>query len=208
MNRPVITGYWLNLACFLNERGIPLVMWCNLMHVKRIKELDDNLQTKNDTKDALVITRLAKDGRYSHPRLPKETEADLRVGATLRGNLTDELSQIKNKLIRWIDRYFPEFRIVFPSFGKMALAALECTPFPSDVAAQEPEEVLALYRQVEGLKLPQKLKVKQLIEQAHDSIGLTEDQSMVRVEIRRFRKYRKPDGLKIFFWQPLDGLNH
>ncbi|MDA6131364.1 transposase, partial [Escherichia coli] len=33
--------YWLNLAYFLEERGIPLVM-ANPMHVKRSKELDDN----------------------------------------------------------------------------------------------------------------------------------------------------------------------
>ncbi|HFK1410270.1 TPA: transposase, partial [Bacillus cereus] len=45
--------YWLNLAYFLTERGIPLVM-VNPMHVKRSKELDDNLQTKHDAKDALV----------------------------------------------------------------------------------------------------------------------------------------------------------
>jgi len=30
----------------------------NPMHVKRSKELDDNLPTKNDKKDALVIARL------------------------------------------------------------------------------------------------------------------------------------------------------
>jgi hypothetical protein len=38
------------------------------MHVKRSKELDDNLPTKNDKKDALVIARLLKDGRFSYPR--------------------------------------------------------------------------------------------------------------------------------------------
>ena len=51
--------YWLNLAYFLEERGIPLVM-INPMHVKRSKELDDNLPTKHDRKDALVIARLVK----------------------------------------------------------------------------------------------------------------------------------------------------
>jgi transposase len=45
--------YWMNLANFLDHYGIPLVM-VNPMHVKRSKELDDNLPTKNDKKDALV----------------------------------------------------------------------------------------------------------------------------------------------------------
>lgn len=50
--------YWLNLAYFLEEKGIPLVM-VNPMHVKRSKELDDNLPTKHDAKDALVIANSA-----------------------------------------------------------------------------------------------------------------------------------------------------
>lgn len=49
--------YWMNLAYFLDQYGIPLVM-VNPMHVKRSKELDDNLQTKNDKKDALVMSSL------------------------------------------------------------------------------------------------------------------------------------------------------
>lgn len=69
--------YWLNLAYFLDERGIPLVV-CNPMHVKRSKELDDNLPSKNDAKDALVIARLVKDGRFSYPRILREMEAELR----------------------------------------------------------------------------------------------------------------------------------
>jgi transposase len=49
-----------HFAYFLDDVGIPLVM-TNPMHVKRSKELDDNLPTKNDCKDAFVIARLLKD---------------------------------------------------------------------------------------------------------------------------------------------------
>lgn len=94
----------------------------NPMHVKRSKELDDNLPSKNDKKDALVIARLLKDGRFSYPRLLKEVEAELRIGSTLRSKLTEDLASIKNRIISWLDRYFPEFTQVFPAFGKMALA--------------------------------------------------------------------------------------
>ena len=122
LNQQAITGSIL--AYFLEERGIPLVM-VNPMHVKRSKELDDNLPTKHDRKDALVIARLVKDGRFSYPRILKDMEAELRIGSTLRGKVTEELARVKNRMIRWLDRYFPEFTQVFPSFGKMALAALE-----------------------------------------------------------------------------------
>ncbi|MGE7931835.1 IS110 family transposase, partial [Viridibacillus arvi] len=74
--------YWMNLAYFLDQYGIPLVM-VNPMHVKRSKELDDNLPTKHDKKDALVIARLVKDGRFSYPRLLKDIDAELRIGSTL-----------------------------------------------------------------------------------------------------------------------------
>lgn len=183
--------YWLNLAYFLNDRGIPLVI-CNPMHVKRSKELDDNLQTKNDAKDALVIARLVKDGRYSYPRILRDTEAELRVGATLKGNLTEELNAVKNKMIRWTDRYFPEFQKVFPSFGKMALAALDCTPFPADVVGKEPIELVKIYRNVEGMKSPQLPKAKKLIAIAETSIGITQGQTMARIEIATLvQRYRQ-----------------
>ncbi|WP_096199813.1 IS110 family transposase [Bacillus sp. FJAT-45350] len=174
--------YWLNLAYFLEERGIPLVM-TNPMHVKRSKELDDNLPTKHDRKDALVIARLLKDGRFSYPRILKDVEAELRVGSTFRSKLTEELGAVKNMMIRWLDRYFPEFTQVFPSFGKMALAVLECTPFPSDLYQKQPDELLVMYRQVEGMKSPQKPKAVRLIEVAAHSIGVTEGRKMARFEI-------------------------
>ncbi|MFS0639247.1 IS110 family transposase [Mesobacillus foraminis] len=183
--------YWLNLAYFLEDRGIPLVM-ANPMHVKRSKELDDNLPTKHDRKDALVIARLIKDGRFSYPRILKEMEAELRVGSTFRNKLTEELGAVKNMIIRWLDRYFPEFTQVFPSFGKMALAVLECTPFPSDLHQKQPDEVLALYRQVEGLKSPQRPKALHLLEVASNSIGVTEGREMARIEIATLvRRYHQ-----------------
>ena len=183
--------YWLNLAYFLEERGIPLVM-TNPMHVKRSKELDDNLPTKHDRKDALVIARLIKDGRFSYPRILKGMEAELRAGSTFRGKMTEELGAVKNRIIRWLDRYFPEFNQVFPSFGKMALAVLECTPFPSDLHQKHPDEVLSLYRKVEGLKSPQRPKAVRLIEIAASSIGVTEGYEMARIEIATLvRRYHQ-----------------
>jgi len=182
--------YWMNLAYFLDQYGIPLVM-VNPMHVKRSKELDDNLPTKHDKKDALVIARLLKDGRFSYPRLLKDINAELRIGSTLRSKLTEDLASIKNRIIRWLDRYFPEFTQVFPSFGKMALATLEMTPLPQDIEQKNAEQLVFLYRQVEGMRVPQLPKAKLLIEAAINSIGLTEGTEMARREIATLlRQYR------------------
>ena len=182
--------YWMNLAYFLDSYGIPLVM-VNPLHVKRSKELDDNLQTKNDKKDAVVIARLMKDGRFSYPRILKDIEAELRIGSTLRSKLTEDLSSIKNRIIRWLDRYFPEFTQVYPTFGKMAFATLEKTPLPQDIVGKTAEELVFLYRQVEGMRAPQLPKAKLLVDVATQSIGLTEGPQMARFEIATLiRQYR------------------
>ena len=107
----------MNLAAFLTHYEIPFVM-VNPMHVNRSKELDDNLQTKNDQKDALVIARLLRDGRFSYPRVLEGVEAELRNGATLRSKLQEDINALQNRIIRWLDRFFPEFPQVFKSFGK------------------------------------------------------------------------------------------
>ncbi|MBG9542271.1 transposase, partial [Cytobacillus firmus] len=128
----------------------------------------------------------------SYPRILKGMEAELRAGSTFRSKLTEELGAVKNMIIRWLDRYFPEFTQVFPSFGKMAMAVLECTPFPSDLHQKQPDEVLSLYRKVEGLKSPQRPKAVRLIEVAASSIGVTEGREMARIEIATLvRRYHQ-----------------
>lgn len=131
--------YWMNLAAYLSIYGIPFIM-VNPLHVNKSKELDDNLQTKNDQKDALFIARLMRDGRFSYPRILEGVEAELRNGATLRSKIQEDLNALQNRIIRWIDRFFPEFMKVFKKFGKMAYAVLEKTPLPVDIQGKSPEE--------------------------------------------------------------------
>lgn len=76
--------YWMNLAAFLASKGIRYVI-VNPLHVKRSKELDDNLQTKNDKKDARVIAKLITNGYFSHIRKLEGIEAELRQGSSIRG---------------------------------------------------------------------------------------------------------------------------
>lgn len=182
--------YWMNLAAFLNAHDIPYVM-VNPMHVNRTKELDDNLQTKNDAKDARVIAQLIRDGRFSFPRILEGAEAELRNGATLRFKLQEDLAALKNRIIRWTDRYFPEFQLVFKDLGKNALAVLEKTPLPADMEGKNISELLSLYREVEGLKCPSTPKIKQLLDYSSTSIGLTEGTMMARMEIATLIKQYK-----------------
>jgi transposase len=83
------TGYyWKRLAWFLQEQGYTVVI-VNPYHVKRRKE-EDNTPRKTDRKDACIIAKLVKDGKYLSCLLPKGIYADLR-------NLTATRRQLKQK---------------------------------------------------------------------------------------------------------------
>jgi len=109
--------YWKGLAWFLKENVITVVM-VNPYHVKKAKELDDNTQTKSDRKDAFVIAKLVKDGRYSKVHLPEGIYADLRVLNNPRSQIRTKLNAVKNMIIAILDEYFPEFEKVFKTLAK------------------------------------------------------------------------------------------
>jgi transposase len=163
--------YWLNLAYFLTAKGYDFVL-VNPMHVKKSKELDDNSPTKNDTKDAKVISQLIKDGRYSVPNLLEGIYAELREGVKLRDQLTKQLMIIEGRIQNHIQRYFPEFFDVFGDWeGKAALCTLRMFPFPSQIKEMTPEGVLGKWKPFVqrgvGIK-----RAKKLVETAKKSIGI------------------------------------
>ncbi len=160
--------YWLNLAYFLADQGITLVV-INPSHVKSAKELDDNLQTKNDKKDALTIARLMKDGRYSHPKLLRNQAAEIRAAYNLKESLLKERSVLKNKLHRWIDKYFPELFVVFRDFGAMMLAVLERAPLPVDLVNMTPDELADLCAEAGRMKQRRPKKASEVIQVAKQS---------------------------------------
>lgn len=175
--------YWLNLASFLLKYNVPFVV-VNPMHVHRTKEFDDNLQTKHDKKDARVIAKLITGGYFSYPRIPEGVEAELRRGSTLRWQLKEEQARSKNRMIRWLDQYFPEFTTVFKGFGQLACAILKHTPLPEDVVGKSTEELANLYRDKEGIRSPSQKKIYRLQRMAEHSIAITYGVEMARFEIR------------------------
>ena len=84
--------YWLPFAYWLMDNQYKVVV--NPAHVKKSKELDDNSPTKNDVKDARVISRLIQDGRYSEPHLPEGIYADLREGMNMYEQLMKDLQAV------------------------------------------------------------------------------------------------------------------
>ena len=70
--------YWFNLALFLRDNGMQPVL-VNPLHVKRSKELDDHLPSKNDMKDPKTIAKLVIEGRYVNPYLPEGIYAEIKT---------------------------------------------------------------------------------------------------------------------------------
>ncbi len=163
--------YWLSLAYYLVAKDYDFVL-VNPMHVKKLKEVDDNSPTKNDTKDARVIAQLVKDGRYSVPNLLDGIYAELREAVKLRDQLTKQLTIIEGRVQNNLQRYFPEFNDVFKDWdGKTALFTLREFPFPSDIRDMTPEEVLAQWKTVikrgVGIK-----RATALVDKANKSVGI------------------------------------
>lgn len=164
--------YWLNLAYYLEDLGIQVVV-INPLHVKRLKEVDDNLQTKNDKKDALTIARLMKDGRFSFPKLLRDQAADIRSYFTIEEDLIKNRTLLKNKIHRWVDKYFPELFQTVSDFGAMVIGVLEVAPLPRDLAKMTPVELADQCAEVSQMKQRRPKMAAEFIRIAQSSIGIT-----------------------------------
>lgn len=175
--------YWLPLAYWLMEKQHKVVV-VNPAHVKKSKELDDNSPTKNDVKDARVISRLVQDGRYSEPHLPEGIYAELREGMNMYEQLMKDLQAVQGRVHQWIDRYFPEYTTVFAKWeGQSSIQVLNMGLFPEEIVKTDEAifltEIRKEVKRGVGLK-----KIRQLKEAASHSIGIQEGKGVARLKIQ------------------------
>lgn len=175
--------YWINLASWMMNEGITVVL-VNPHHVKKSKELDDNLNRKTDRKDPKVIAGLVHEGRYSMPYLPEGIYANLRNLNNLRLMNTEEKTRCMNRLNRWLSIYFPEYKTVFKDVsGTGSLLLLEHAALPGDVVKLGADGVNKIWRaaKLRGVGYDKALKA---ISAAEHSIGRTEGLDIARAEIQ------------------------
>ena len=175
--------YWINLASWLMNEGITVVM-VNPHHVKKSKELDDNLNRKSDSKDPKVIAGLVNEGRYSIPYLPEGIYADLRNLNNLRLRNTEEKTRCINRLERWLSIHFPEFNTVFKDVCCSAgLLLLEQAPLPEDVVKLRAEGVNEIWRSAK-LRGSGYSKALRIVSVAEHSISRKEGSDTARIEFQ------------------------
>ena len=174
--------YWFSLGEFLKENNITIAI-VNPYHVKQSKELDDNIQTKNDSKDPKVIAKLVIEGRYSFPYIPEGIYGEIRATDKLKDSITKEIISIKNKIHRWLDIYFPEYKEVYSNIeSKSGLLILKEFTLPEDIVKLSSEGIVKQWKQ-EKFKAVGLKKAKKLEEAAKKSIGCKNITSSARREI-------------------------
>ena len=175
--------YWFNLGKFLQDNGMDPVL-VNPHHVKKSKELDDNNPSKNDRKDPKTIAGLVKDGRYMIPYLPEGVYADLRTASNLRFQLQSELTRIQNRLSRWFNIYFPEYKTVYGKSNAISgMMILKTAPLPEDILTLGVEGIVKIWRDAK-LRAVGKKRALTLINAAEHSVGNRDGQTAARLEIK------------------------
>ena len=163
--------YWFVLGDHLKCQGYKLAI-VNPFHVKRTKELDDNSPTKNDHKDPKTIAMLVKDGRYREVYIPDDLYQELRGTVAERERLQDQLTSIHNRVVRWLDIYFPEFQTVFKDWrGNAALSTLRYFPTPEKIVAAGEAKIGETWRK--SMKRTANKRIQAVLKAADASIGRT-----------------------------------
>lgn len=176
--------YWFSLAAWLMNEGVSVVL-VNPHHVKKSKELDDNLNRKTDRKDPKVIAGLVHEGRYSMPYLPEGVYADLRNLTALRLMNTEEKTRCMNRIKRWLSIYFPEYTTVYKSVdGVGSLLLLEQAALPEDIRKLGASGINTVWREAK-LRGTGYAKACRIVSAAEHSVGLTEGLEIARLEICR-----------------------
>lgn len=122
--------YWENLARFLKQNGVKVVL-VNPYHVKRTKELIDNNPSKHDKKDSEIICDLVRIGYYVHEMLPYGIYAELRELTNFRLGLKKKLGRLKGEVREILERHFPEYEDCFYSIlSPTSLAVLRSYGLP------------------------------------------------------------------------------
>lgn len=86
-------------------------------------------------------------GRYMIPYLPDGICADLRTASNMRFQIQSEFTKIQNRIIRWFNIYFPEYKTVYGKPDAISgMMILKQAPLPEDTLTLGVEGVNQIWR--------------------------------------------------------------
>jgi len=177
--------YWQCLATWMITHGISVVQ-VNPYAVKQTKELEDNSQLKDDTKDPKLIANLVKDGNYGMPYLPEKVYADLRRLSMFRDQLNEDRIRNKNRLHRELKMNFPEYKEAFGKIdGAFTLELLKKAPFPEDLVKLGNDGIRQIWHDAK-LRGRGYSRAEEILKYAENSVGLKDGNGGSREAVRWF----------------------
>lgn len=177
--------YWFCLATWMISNGISVVQ-VNPYAVKQTKELEDNSQLKDDTKDPKLIANLVKDGNFGMPYLPEKLYADLRRLSMFREQLNEDRIRFINRLHREMKIYFPEYKDALGKVdGAFSLELLRQAPFPEDLLFLSSDGIRQIWHNAK-LRGRGYSRAEELIKHAKESVGMKDGADASKMAVKWF----------------------
>ena len=177
--------YWFCLATWMVSNGISVVQ-VNPYAVKQTKELEDNSQLKNDTKDPKLIANLVKDGNFGMPYLPEKLYAELRRLSMFRDQLNEDRIRAINRMHRELKIYFPEYKDALGKVeGSFSLELLKQAPFPTDLTALGKDGIREIWHNAK-LRGRGYSRSEEILDYAKSSVGIKDGMDAGRTAVKWF----------------------
>lgn len=177
--------YWFALATWMISNGISVVQ-VNPYAVKQTKEVEDNSQLKDDTKDPKLIANLVKDGNFGMPYLPEKLYGELRRLSMFRDQLNEDRIRSLNRMHREMKIYFPEYKDAFGKIdGAFSLELLKRAPFPEDLIALGADGIRQIWHDAK-LRGRGYGRAGELLQQAGNSVGIKDGAGAGKTAVRWF----------------------
>ncbi len=177
--------YWFCLATWMVSNGISVVQ-VNPYAVKQTKELEDNSQLKDDTKDPKLIANLVKDGNFGMPYLPEKIYAELRRLSLFRGQLNEDRIRAINRMHRELKIYFPEYKDALGKVeGSFSLELLKQAPFPTDLTALGKDGIREIWHNAK-LRGRGYSRSEEILDYAKSSVGIKDGMDAGRTAVKWF----------------------
>ena len=177
--------YWFCLATWMVSNGISVVQ-VNPYAVKQTKELEDNSQLKDDTKDPKLIANLVKDGNFGMPYLPEKLYAELRRLSLFRDQLNEDRIRAINRMHRELKIYFPEYKDALGKVeGSFSLELLKQAPFPTDLTALGKDGIREIWHNAK-LRGRGYSRSAEILDYAKSSVGIKDGMDAGRTAVKWF----------------------
>jgi transposase len=177
--------YWRKVSKWAQGKGMKVV-FVKTSAVKYQRGLDQSSRAKSDVRDAVVIGNLVREGKYCDTEIKDDTYQELRRVVKYRERVLRSFGGAQNRLVGWLDDYFPELKGLFSQTKAKGLRALlrEC-PTVEAVKRRSVDELARIVGRASRRKGKAYEKVKEIRQCAFKSIGLgdVKRSDMVRLQL-------------------------